>query len=61
MPSATKRTFRASGAFLFLLMVLAGIGGTLAWWFYVDHAETLNERPFQFIVANRIELAGCLG
>ena len=36
MPSATKRIFRASAVFLFVFMVLAGVGSALAWRSYGD-------------------------
>ncbi|MGC2079568.1 MAG: hypothetical protein WA728_26820, partial [Xanthobacteraceae bacterium] len=41
MPSATKRTFRASTVFLFVFLVLAGVGGALAWRSYGDRATNM--------------------
>jgi hypothetical protein len=37
-PLVTKRTSRASAVFLFLFVVLAGVGGALAWRSYGDQA-----------------------
>src|SRR5499427_9237483 len=34
MPSVTKWTPSASAVFVFLFLVLAGVGGALAWWYY---------------------------
>jgi hypothetical protein len=45
MPSATKRTFRASTVFLFVFLVLAGVGGALAWWSYGDQMIGSWARP----------------
>ena len=41
MPSATKRIFRASAVFLFVLMVLAVIGGALVWRSYGGQATNM--------------------
>src|SRR5215472_13861730 len=41
MPSDTKRIFRASVVFAFLFVVLAGVGGALAWRYYRDQAADL--------------------
>ncbi|MFY9838282.1 MAG: hypothetical protein WAK55_17790, partial [Xanthobacteraceae bacterium] len=41
MPSATKRIFRASAVFLFVFLVLAGVGGALAWRSYGDRATNM--------------------
>jgi len=41
MPSATKRIFRASAVFLFVFMVLAGVGGALAWRSYGGQATNM--------------------
>ena len=37
-PSVTKRTSKASAVFLFVFLVLAGVGGALAWRSYGDQA-----------------------
>jgi hypothetical protein len=44
-PSATKRTFRASTVFLFVFLVLAGVGGALAWRSYGDQMIGSWARP----------------
>jgi hypothetical protein len=41
MPSATKRIFRATAVFLFVFMVLAGVGGALAWRSYGGQATNM--------------------
>src|SRR6516165_5455995 len=41
MPSATKRIFRATTVFLFVFMLLAGVGGALAWRSYGDQATNM--------------------
>jgi hypothetical protein len=41
MPSDTKRTSGASVVFAFLFVLLAGVGGALAWWYYGDQATDL--------------------
>jgi hypothetical protein len=41
MQSATKRTFRASAVFLFVFVILAGVGGALAWRSYGDQATNM--------------------
>jgi hypothetical protein len=40
-PSAANRTSRASAVFLFLFVVLAGVGGALAWRYYGDQATDM--------------------
>jgi hypothetical protein len=40
-PSVIKRTFSASAVFLFLFVVLAGVGGALAWRSYGDQATDM--------------------
>lgn len=49
MPSATKRTFRASTVFLFVFLVLAGVGGALAWRSYGDQMIGSWARPATMI------------
>ena len=41
MPSDTKRTSSASVVFAFLFVLLAGVGGALAWRYYGDQATDL--------------------
>jgi hypothetical protein len=40
-PSVTKWTPSASAVFVFLFFVLAGVGGTLAWWYYGGQATDM--------------------
>jgi uncharacterized protein HemX len=40
-PLGTKRTSRASAVFLFLFVVVAGVGGALAWRYYGDQATNM--------------------
>ena len=40
-PSVTKRISRASTVFMFLFLLLAGVGGTLAWRSYGDQATNM--------------------
>jgi hypothetical protein len=40
-PSITTRIPRASVVFVFLFLVLAGVGGALSWWYYGDQATGL--------------------
>ena len=40
-PSATKRIFRASTVFMFVFLLLAGVGGALAWRSYGDQATNM--------------------
>jgi hypothetical protein len=40
-PSVIKRTSSASAVFLFLFVVLAGVGGALAWRYYGDQATDM--------------------
>jgi hypothetical protein len=40
-PSATKRIFRASTVFIFVFLVLAGVGGALAWRSFSDQATNM--------------------
>jgi hypothetical protein len=41
MPSVTKWTPSASAVFVFLFLVLAGVGGALAWWYYGGQATDM--------------------
>jgi hypothetical protein len=41
MPSVTKSTPSASAVFVFLFLVLAGVGGALAWWYYGGQATDM--------------------
>jgi hypothetical protein len=41
MPSVPKRTPSASAVFVFLFLVLAGVGGALAWWYYGGQATDM--------------------
>ena len=41
MPSVTKWTPSASAIFVFLFLVLAGVGGALAWWYYGGQATDM--------------------
>jgi hypothetical protein len=40
-PSVTKRIFRASTVFMFVFLLLAGVGGALAWRSYGDQATNM--------------------
>jgi hypothetical protein len=40
-PSATKRIFRASTVFMFVFLLLAAVGGALAWRSYGDQATNM--------------------
>jgi hypothetical protein len=45
MPSVTKWTPSASGVFVFLFLVLAGVGGALAWRYYDGQATDMIGAP----------------
>src|SRR5215472_1231449 len=45
MPSVTKWTPSASGVFVFLFLVLAGVGGALAWRYYGGQATDMIGTP----------------
>jgi hypothetical protein len=40
-PSVTKRIFRASTVFMFVFLLLAGVGGALVWRSYGDQATNM--------------------
>ena len=45
MSTRPKRTSKASAVFLFLLVVMIGVGGALAWRFYGDQAMDMIRLP----------------
>jgi hypothetical protein len=45
MSTRPKRTSKASAVFLFLLVVVIGVGGALAWRFYGDQAMDMVRLP----------------